>query len=231
LEFYQALRSKEGLDVLIQEFNDEAFPDSKTGELFYLLDDLNIACRLEDFLIFKSRYACQKIMLFIQNEIDKISSRDERAKKLDSYFSEISSLSERLKRDFHLTCYKFFADDLDQVIRNLKEIYEINGRSAEKDVPINLEYGVKKLKWTGGVASLTTLFYELSKQCFNDKESPYISATAKQLEIFIVENFTDENGETFSKASVDTYLDPSKPEKKAKRDRVPVESMNLENKQ
>jgi hypothetical protein len=90
---------------------------------------------------------------------------------------------------------------------------------------VALDNARNKLKWNGGPATLATLFHELSKESFSNSSKPYLEADHKELFEFICFNFTDENGNSFSEASIKTYLDPKKKTKKAKRDKVDTEKI------
>lgn len=79
-----------------------------------------------------------------------------------------------------------------------------------------------KLKWNAGVASLCTLFYELSNDYKIEKKGiPFLTASYDQLIKFVSANFVDEDGNPFSENSIKTYID-SRADKKAKRNRVEV---------
>ncbi|HSZ84392.1 MAG TPA: hypothetical protein VK787_00085 [Puia sp.] len=71
------------------------------------------------------------------------------------------------------------------------------------------------LRWTGGPSTLATLFHDLKFEYLNSNGDSYLSGSIQQIEQFILNNFRDSNGEEFSPSSIDTYLNPTRPDKKA----------------
>jgi len=80
-----------------------------------------------------------------------------------------------------------------------------------------------KIKWLGDVNQLGTLFFDLlagQKLSRENQRPPLIEVKTKKLLVdFIVNNFCDQTGIPLSTSSFNDFLNPSKPEKRAKNDK------------
>jgi hypothetical protein len=72
----------------------------------------------------------------------------------------------------------------------------------------NQDSGIPKIKWSGTVTELATMFYNLHNRRL-------IDSTKTGLQHWIVANFTDIHGEPIKLSSLQTYFNESKPEKRA----------------
>ncbi len=74
--------------------------------------------------------------------------------------------------------------------------------------------GKPKLRWNRQINVLVTIFYDLLNTNYQD-EGPILKATPKEVADHIFNNFTDGNGNDFSKETIRTILKPSRVDKRA----------------
>ncbi len=219
------------LDTLQKEFDSKAEDvyGTRNGIEFharYIMDEDNQSYQtFEDYLQQRSLVAAAEIQKNIQKELDASPGTI----TLNTWLTQIKDLSTRLKIDLTLKKYSFLSEHLDQIAEGLKQLY---GSNNQEQQPTSTSQKINvKLTWTGGVASLATLFFELHNESFDDHPQPFIRATKNQILRFIQDNFVDEHGEPFSESTLATYLDPNKPEKKAKRKKAPLDDIFTKKKQ
>lgn len=84
---------------------------------------------------------------------------------------------------------------------------------------------LSKLRWLGKTNILTTLFYDLSKGNSSTNTPKLIDATPKEIELFIVNNFTDKDGNDFPlNSTIETNLKKSKQSTKRANDSLDLNS-------
>lgn len=110
----------------------------------------------------------------------------------------------------------FIKDALVSIQTELTSRYTTSTTPPTKS--IKSEKSSSPLIWNAGPTILGTLFHELRHTYKTKEGKPFLDATPQQLEDFILAHFLDEEGNSFSQASIKTFLDPKK--KKAKRDKV-----------
>jgi hypothetical protein len=233
LQFFLSLRSQSEFGKILQEFYSRAeeVQVTKDGKTFYVMAIIDAHpdmyyMELHDYLRLKSSKESQHIMSSIEQEIGSVPLNDQKLAELKSYLSEISQLSFRLKRDFHLQGYSYFSQHLEKIVQNLTDFYFPNADGSMKEQKgQSMQTPIQKLRWTGGVASLATMFFELQTECYDKHPQPFLKASKNEIVHFLANHFVDENGEPFSEATLATYLDPSKPEKKAKRKKAPLDDI------
>jgi hypothetical protein len=134
------------------------------------------------------------------------SDLKEHLKGLSDYFKEIKmSLREKItKTDLNLK--KVLASETSA----LSEINDKNSLSKNETNSNGMLF--RKIRFLDDKNLLVTLFFDLLDKGF-------ISTTKANLERFILASFSDENGEAFSKDTVQTILKSGREEKRAKSDK------------
>jgi hypothetical protein len=94
---------------------------------------------------------------------------------------------------------------LDKLLENLTAFY----LPVPEDKEMISQNLPQKLKWTGRVASIVTMFLELHTECYDDHLKPFLQARRNELVRFISNNFVDENSGPFAESSLATHLDRS----------------------
>lgn len=104
---------------------------------------------------------------------------------------------------------------IDRVLSSIAAEY---GEQANKPVKPTLngqDINLEPMQWNGNTNVLATLFYDLSRKKLPNKRMA-LDATADQMKAFILTCFVDKDGKPFSKATIDTYFQEDKPEKRAR---------------
>jgi hypothetical protein len=121
--------------------------------------------------------------------------------------------------------YPVIANTLNELKTTLQRKYSVNIIAPTSIFVTPSDTVQPKLRWNAGVASLCTMFYELANDYKLEKKGiSYLAASPDQLKKFILANFVDEEGDSFSETSVATYLD-SRADKKAKRNRIDIDKI------
>jgi len=108
---------------------------------------------------------------------------------------------------------------VDTIIANLNLLSEFIESYSTVKVSSIIAIQKQKLKWLGKINTLATLFYDLSNEDNNLKKK-LIEYDNTILTNFIVQNFVDESGDTFSESTIYTYLNEKRGDKRAKKEKL-----------
>jgi hypothetical protein len=137
---------------------------------------------------------------------------------LNELILELDGYSDTMK-------YPVIGNTLIELKESLLRKYLTSELASEPTPTLASNTGDVKLQWNAGVASLCTLFYELANNYKLEKKGiSFLTGSQEQLTKFILANFVDEEGNTFSESSIKTYID-SRTDKKAKRNKVDIDQI------
>lgn len=128
---------------------------------------------------------------------------------LTSVKSSLDLLIKKVKVKKELKRYPAILECLNSLLEYV-EMKEEAIRPPVTSAPITSD---GKLQWLGQENVLGTLFYDLFKG--QDGGAPYIKAKSIDIQRFIVANFRDKHGGTFSHESLKTIFTPGKGKKRA----------------
>ncbi len=137
----------------------------------------------------KILYLTEEIFEYKQAEIISVNS------KLQAYDIQCNQLIEKL-----------------QTMRKMKTDFEKEQQEKATGTTPYL-----KIKLNGPINIITNAFKQMMNN-IKPNGSPYISYKIKDVATFICENFTDENGQPLSQATVQTYLSPNRTDKDPNND-------------
>jgi len=135
--------------------------------------------------------------------------------KISDFLAEAAEVGRVTKTRQHL---EPLYDTIQRLLGNIVVEY---GEQASKPVKATIngqDINLEPMQWNASVNILTTLFYDLSKWRIS-KGGMALNANTEQMKAFILNCFVDKDGNPFSKATIDTYFQEDKPEKKAKDSR------------
>jgi hypothetical protein len=235
LKFFDSLRFTSIVDVIKEEFNSKAErlqnSNTKLWEMVIVDEDNDSAITFHAYFAAKSLQEAKLILQSIEAEMDAGAFNEQKRKDLMSYIESISITAERLKNYYHLRDFAFLPRHLENIVQNLTTFYlsERQPTHAAANATENHTLIVSKLRWIGGVASLGTLFRELSTNPFLNSNGPNLVATRKQLATFLFDHFVDEKDEQFSYDSLYTFL--AKSDRDAKRNKIPLGEIEAKSKE
>ncbi|MCK7559079.1 hypothetical protein MKQ70_30520 [Chitinophaga sedimenti] len=165
-------------------------------------------------------------MMAALDEIDNalLSLDDEKRQTvyLKTIYKTMNSLILYSKEMEYVKPYIFISESLQALKAELIDKYQVQDEAVSQkqmNIPLIIQPD-KKIQWLGQTNILTTLFFDLMNGVKAHGIPPLIKATPKEIELLIIDNFIDKDGQTFSlESTVKTNLKPSKQmEKRAKND-------------
>lgn len=82
---------------------------------------------------------------------------------------------------------------------------------------------MEPMQWNSNLNILTTIFYDLTKKQLKNKRMA-LDATPEQIKAFLSMWFVDKDGKKLSEATLDTYFQEDKPQKRATKRKHPIDS-------
>ena len=132
--------------------------------------------------------------------------------KIASFLSEAEEVRKVTINREHLTP---LTATIDRILNSIAIEYGELASKPVKPTLNNQDINLEPMQWNGNINVLATLFYDLSKKKLSNKRMA-LDTTPEQIKEFILTCFVDKDGRQFSKATIDTYFQEDKPEKKAK---------------
>lgn len=142
----------------------------------------------------------------------QVKQKKEQQTMLANFVEEAEEVGRVSKNKQHLEPLQA---TIDSVLSSITAEY---GEQANKPVKPTLngqDINLEPMQWNGNTNVLATLFYDLSRKKLPNKRMA-LDATAEQMKAFILTCFVDKDGKPFSKATIDTYFQEDKPEKRAR---------------
>jgi hypothetical protein len=166
---------------------------------------------------------------FYKSIIEELKSSTNKNYLIDKHYKKINTLLARLKVKFHK--WEFFSEDLEELLEDLQAYMNVSIPETNEisitSVPEMKSTIYPKIKWKGKNNVLATLFYDLLNG--QDNKEPLIEANKNDVMNFIIENFTDSDGNLFNKSSITTYFSISKDDKRAnKGDRIEIGNVKVQ---
>lgn len=98
-----------------------------------------------------------------------------------------------------------------------KEVVSQNRPLEVNDPETKYKCNKQTLQWNGKLNHLATIFFELQEKGFINRSKHERNKTNMDLVDFIHQHFLDNNGQSISKDTLKTYLNPNKPDKRSKK--------------